>query len=213
MNKLQQSQVKILLEDAIKEISALKRQNAENKLLFGQLVALATQQDNHGLSDTDKQNNVELRINEILREFKYSPKSKFLLGDESYAAAIQTINSNSDCCSNCGCKLPRELNYFKLQISFDSQTPNKLFGHNGSMIQFNHPAIQSNSGYQDITISSGRSSQYKLCWECHNEFAALIGDFLMKGIMRVYKPINKNKLTKNRGKEIQSVCADFLKSK
>lgn len=43
---------------------------------------------------------------------------------------------------------------------------------------FNHPAILPESGYQCLLIEYGHDKAAALCWNCHSDFLAHLGNFM-----------------------------------
>jgi len=69
-----------------------------------------------------------------------------------------------------------------LNLNIDCQSTTALFGERANEIEFNHPAIQENAGFQNLTIASSKNLPYRLCPKCHREFVKLIGDFLLNSL-------------------------------
>lgn len=68
-----------------------------------------------------------------------------------------------------------------IKFSIGSQSTTHLWGtHRVHEIDFNHPAITSDSGYQKLGINVGYHKPYKLCYNCQSDFMGIVGKFLLE---------------------------------
>lgn len=122
---------------------------------------------------------VESRIYDIVEEIK---GGKLKSEDAKDLLLSLYYGDDSSKCSRCGSYLTdiwdQSFAKFKLDIDVNCQSTYKLWGSNHNL-GFRHPAIdKENSSMQKLIISSGKNENYRLCFNCHEKFIRMVGDFL-----------------------------------